>query len=52
MPNYFNPVVEKTHNVGIIPHNVDLEVTATYENIEGIKIISVLDSIKILFVRY
>lgn len=47
MPNYFNPFVEKTHTVGIIPHNVDLEeVTATYQNIEGIKVISVLDSVE------
>lgn len=47
MPRYFNPEVEKTHEVGIIPHNIDLErITNLYKNVEGVKVISVLDSVE------
>ena len=47
MPRYFNPKIDKTHQIGIIPHNVDLErISNLYKDTEGVKVISVLDSVE------
>ena len=47
MPVFFNPKPKKTHEVGIIPHNNDLDkIISLYKNQPSIKIISVLDSVE------
>lgn len=40
VPIFFNPPVEKTHEIGIIPHNADYKKAEKfYKNIKGVKII-------------
>ncbi len=47
MPRFFNPEIEQTHEVGIIPHNIDLErISNLYTNTPGVKVISVLDDVE------
>lgn len=42
VPQFYNPSIEKTHTIGIIPHHTDAKkAEKLYGNIEGIKVIKV-----------